>query len=340
MQAVVVAEPGKVSVECVPDPTPKSDEIVVRVRGCGICGTDLHIIHEGLPNTAYPLIHGHEPWGEVVEGLPGGKNQPGVARPGDLVAIDPSLHCGRCRRCRQGHGNLCENWGSIGGTRPGAWADYIAVPIKNIYPLGDDYPIESASLIEPVACAIRGMVRLQAQPDRSALIYGGGTMGVLLSLLLDLQGVGPITVVEANPRRREVITPLTPAVVSAPEDLAGVQMDYVIDATGNPRAIEEGLMRVSPGGTFMVFGVASPETRVPYSPYDVYKKEITIVGSMAILHTYPQAVEAVRRHADRFSPLLTHTYPLEQFGEALDALAGGEAVKVTIAPNGSGGGRS
>ena len=67
--------------------------------------------------------------GEVVEGLPGGKNQPGVARPGDLVAIDPSLHCGRCRRCRQGHGNLCENWGSIGGTRPGAWADYIAVPM-------------------------------------------------------------------------------------------------------------------------------------------------------------------------------------------------------------------
>jgi len=331
MRAVVVQSPGDVSLMEVPDPSPSRDEVVVKVRGCGICGTDLHIIHEGLPTATYPLIPGHEPWGEVAEVRDLGSG-PAV---GQLVAIDPSLHCGRCVRCQEGRGNLCLNWGAIGGTRAGGWADYVSVPLKNVYPLGDDYPIDCASLIEPVACAIRGIVRLQPHPDRSALIYGGGTMGVLLALLLEIQGANPITVVELHSRRRDVIKPLLPSMtICAPDDIASEEMDFVVDATGNPKAIETAIEHVAPGGTFMVFGVASPEARVSYSPFAVYQKEITIVGSMAILHTYPAAVQAVSRHARLFRPLLTHTYNLDQFDQALDALVGGEAVKVTIAPDG------
>lgn len=332
MRAVVVQEPGRVSVERVPDPTPTGDDVVVRVGGCGICGTDLHIIHEGLPTARYPLIPGHEPWGEVVE-VAGGSGELGL-RAGDLVSVDPSLHCGRCDRCRRGQGNLCRNWGAIGGTRAGAWAEYVSAPVKNVYALGADYPMACASLIEPVACAIRGIVRLGPRPERPALIYGGGTMGVLLSLLLEFQGVGPITIAEVNARRRVVIAGLTAATVCAPDELAGEEMDYVVDATGNPAAIEAALGHVAPGGAFMVFGVASPAARVPFAPFDIYQKEITIVGSMAILHTYPLAVETIQRHAARFEPLLTHTYDLDGFPQALEALAGGEAVKVMIAPNG------
>lgn len=331
MRAVVVQSPGDVCLMEVPDPSATRDEVVVKVRGCGICGTDLHIIHEGLPTATYPLIPGHEPWGEVVDV---GNRDSGLVV-GQLLAIDPSLHCGHCIRCQEGRGNLCLNWGSIGGTRAGAWADYVSVPLKNVYPLADDYPLDCASLIEPVACAIRGLVRLQPQPDRPALIYGGGTMGVLLALLLQIQGVNPITVVEVHSRRRELLTALLPSVmICASDDIADEEMDYVVDATGNPAAIETAMEHVAPGGTFMVFGVASPEARVSYSPFNVYQKEITIVGSMAILHTYPAAVSAVGRHARLFRPLLTHTYNLDQFDQALEALAGGQTVKVTIAPVG------
>lgn len=328
MRAVLVDAPGSVAIERLPDPVPAPDEVVVRVRGCGICGTDLHILHEGLPTARYPLVPGHEPWGEVVEV----RDPLAGVRVGDLVAVDPSLHCGRCARCREGRGNLCEHLGAIGATRPGAWADLVAVPGRNLYRLDPDYPLECASIIEPVACAIRGIVRLQPRADRSALVYGGGTMGVILAILLELQGVGPITIVEANARRRSLIAGLTEAATRAPEEIDGLEADYVIDATGNAAAIEAALRHVAFGGTFMVFGVASPGARVSYSPFAVYQREITIVGSMAILHTYGQAVHTVRRHATRFAPLLTHTYGLDAFEQALAILASGEAIKVTIAP--------
>jgi NADPH2:quinone reductase len=160
-------------------------------------------------------------------------------------------------------------------------------------------------------------------------------MGLILAILLELQGVGPVTIVEANARRRAVIAGLTQASIQAPEDIGDLEADYVIDATGKAAAIEAALNHVAFGGTFMVFGVASPETKVLYSPFVVYQREITIVGSMAILHTYGQAVQTVRRHAARFAPLLTHTYALDAFDQALTALVSGEAIKVTIAPNGN-----
>jgi 2-desacetyl-2-hydroxyethyl bacteriochlorophyllide A dehydrogenase len=329
MRAVVVSEPGgSVAVETVPDPSPARNEAVVSVRGCGICGTDHHLLEEGLPGACYPLVPGHEPWGEVVAV---GADAAGI-RAGDLVAVDPSLQCGTCAPCRRGQGNLCERLGAIGGSRAGAWADFVSVPAGNLHVLPGDYPLDCASVIEPVACALRGLVRLQARADRSVLIFGGGTMGLILATLLDLQGVGPITVVETNPRRCEVGRRLTGARVIDPAELGDEEAEYVIDATGAPGAIETALDRVAFGGTFMVFGVASPEVRVTYSPFRVYQREITIVGSMAILRTFSSAVETVERHADRLRPLLTHSFDLGEFDRAIATLSDGNAVKVTIVP--------
>jgi 2-desacetyl-2-hydroxyethyl bacteriochlorophyllide A dehydrogenase len=332
MRAVIVPEPGaQVSVETVPDPTPARDEVVIAVRGCGICGTDQHLLHEGLPGAVYPLIPGHEPWGEVVA-AGGDVTQLAV---GDIVAVDPSLQCGMCERCRRGQGNLCVRLGSIGGTRAGAWADFVAVPGRNIHLLPDGYPLDCASIIEPVACALRGLVRLQPEGDRSVLIFGGGTMGLLLATLLELRGLGPITVVETNPDRRETGRRLTSARLIDPSELGDEEAEYVIDATGVPAAIETALDHVAFGGTFMVFGVASPDIRVAYSPFRVYQREITIVGSMAILRTVSSAIETVQRHADRFRPLLTHSFGLDGFDKAVSTLADGSAVKVTITPGAS-----
>jgi 2-desacetyl-2-hydroxyethyl bacteriochlorophyllide A dehydrogenase len=314
----------------VPDPAPLAEEIIVKVTGCGICGTDLHILHEGLPNLPYPLIPGHEPWGEVVA-LGKGEKQ---LRLGDRVAIDPSIHCGKCAQCQRGRGNLCHYWGAIGGTRSGAWAEFVAVPRNNIHLLDRDFPLDCAAIIEPVACALRGIVQLNPQLDTSVLIFGAGTMGMLLALLLDRRGTGPVTVVEMNADRASIARQMLPATVIHPDELGNLQAEIVIDATGDPRAIEMAFTRVAHGGTMLIFGVAPPAAKVKLSPYDIYEREITVLGSKAILHTFAPAVDSVRRHASLFRPLINQeSYPLEGFNDALAALHSGSAVKIVLAPN-------
>jgi 2-desacetyl-2-hydroxyethyl bacteriochlorophyllide A dehydrogenase len=328
MRAVTIEAPGAPArVMTVPDPTPASGEIVVAVRGCGICGTDRHILEEGLPTARYPLVPGHEPWGEVVAVSPESRSAVG-----DLVAVDPSLHCGACRQCRLGRGNLCERWGAIGGTEAGAWADYVVVPDRNAYVLPLDYPLDCASLIEPVACAVRGMKRLRPEAGQSALVIGGGTMGLLLGTLLELSGCEPVRVVERDPARRATGASRTGLSVIGEDELGDEDAELVIDATGVPGAIETALAHIAPGGTMMIFGVSSPEAYVSVSPFDIYQRELTIVGSMAILHSYQPAVELVGRYPERFRPLLTHAFDLADFGRAVSLISSGDAIKIVIAP--------
>ncbi len=125
MRAIVLDHPGSFRVADVPDPTPRAREVVVRVDCCGICGTDLHIIDGEFPPTPYPITPGHEFAGQIVACGP--DVEPDLAE-GDRVAVDPSLYCGWCRRCRAGRDNLCENWAAIGDTKNGAFAEYVAVP--------------------------------------------------------------------------------------------------------------------------------------------------------------------------------------------------------------------
>ena len=328
MRAVTIEGPGApASVATVPDPSPATTELVVAVRGCGICGTDRHILEEGLPTAVYPLIPGHEPWGEVVAAGAGARS-----RVGDVVAVDPSLHCGQCPQCRRGRGNLCERWGAIGGTVAGAWADLVLIPDRNAYVLPEGYPLDCASLIEPVACAVRGMRRLRPVAGQSALVIGGGTMGLLLAILLELAGCEPVRVVEADPARRATGAARTGLTVLAPEDLAGEEADVVIDATGAPAGVESAFAHVAAGGTVMIFGVSSPAARVPISPFDIYQRELTVVGSMAILQSYQPAVELVARHPERFRPLLTHAFELADFDRAVATISQGDAIKVVVAP--------
>ena len=328
MRAVVVSGPGNVSLVSVPDPVPDRDEVVVEVRGCGICGTDLHLVSGDLGTERFPLIPGHEPWGEVVACGSGVRN----VEVGQIVAIDPSLHCGQCGPCRRGQGNMCENWGAIGGTKPGAWAQFVLAPAANAYVLPQGWPIEVAALIEPVACAVRGLQRLNPLPDQSAIVFGAGTMGLILAILLQERGVGPVTIVDTNASRRDLATRLTRAQVMTPEEAAHCRAPWVIEATGNPVAFESALASVARAGTFMVFGVASPHAMASISPYRVYADELTIVGSMAILRSFGPAVDAVARHAERLLPLLTHRVGLAEIDSGLQLAQEGTAVKVIVEP--------
>ena len=343
MRAAIIDRPGEIHVGNVADPTPQPHELIVRVGACGICGTDLHIAAGEFPPSPYPIVPGHEFAGEVVAV---GSNVPhGIGLKntnitvGTRVAVDPSLFCGHCTFCRTGHGNLCLNWGAIGDTVNGAFAEYVAVPAANAYVLPDNISYREGALIEPISCAVHGIHRLAPNLGDTLLIVGAGTMGLLLLQLALRGGIAKAAVLDLNTQRLERAKQLGASHVStdinallAEEPLG---FDCVVDATGVAPAIENAYKAVKRGGKLMIFGVAPEESRISLSPFRIYNDEITVVGSMAVLNSYQAALDLVNSGVIATEVILTQTLPLDEFVQALDLVKRGVGVKTQVLPNGT-----
>ena len=327
MKAATWESPGNLSIGTRDDPTPGPHDLVVKVEACGMCGTDLHIADGAFAPTPYPIIPGHEFAGEVaVVGT-----EVSGWREGDRVAVDPSLFCGRCEMCRIGRGNLCAEWSAIGDRVDGAFAEYVAVPAENAYALPDALSFREGALVEPTSCAVRGMHRLQVQPGESALVVGAGTMGLLLAQLILRAGASRVAVVDTNERKLPLAARLgADAVATSAEDLG--RFDVAVDATGHPKAIESAFDALKRGGRLMVFGVAHDDARIELSPFRIYNDEITVVGSMAVLHSFGPALELVAAGAIDTGAMLTHDFPLDGFADALENVRAGRGVKSQVLP--------
>ena len=331
MKAVVIEEPNEVTVKNVPDPKPSAGEAVVRVEACGICGTDIHVIRGEFAPTRYPIIPGHEFCGEVVEVGTGVRN----LQVGDFVAVDPSLFDGTCRQCRAGRFNLCENWNGIGvGHTNGACAELVAVPAANAFRLPGGIPRSWGALVEPLACAVHGLDQIDARVAGEWLIYGAGTMGLLLGQLAKESGAGRLDMVETNPKRHTLAKKLAAERVAASADELDMPQgwDVVIDATGAIPAIEDGLRRVAKGGTFLMFGVARDDALAKFSPFRVYNDEIKIVGSMAVLHSFERALALFSKGVIDSEAMITNRFTLDDYPKAIDAFLAGSGLKVQVLP--------
>jgi threonine dehydrogenase-like Zn-dependent dehydrogenase len=342
MRAVIIETPGKIRVGNVADPTPKPDELVIRVGACGICGTDLHIANGNLSMTRYPIVPGHEVAGEVVAV---GSNVPQRIGTSDTkltvgarVAIDPNRYCGYCALCRTGRENLCLNYGCMGVTTDGAFAEYVTVPASKAYVLPENLSFQEAALLEPVSCAVHGMHRLNPKSGDTFLIVGAGPMGLLLLQLAVRGGASKVAVVDLNTQRLQRAATLGASVTQTDinklleEEPLG--FDCVIDVTGVARAVEGAFAAVKRGGKLMVFGVASSEARISLSQFHITTSEITILGSQAILFSFEPAVRLISGGVINTKALLTTTLPLEDFPTALDMVRKGEGIKTQIVPNG------
>jgi 2-desacetyl-2-hydroxyethyl bacteriochlorophyllide A dehydrogenase len=333
VKAAVITAPGEVEVTTAPDPTPGPRDVVVGVAGCGICGTDLHIL-EGEFAPTLPVIPGHEFAGEVVAA--GREVDSGVdgIRVGDRVAVDPSLHCGECYYCRRGRGNLCERWAAIGVSTAGGAAEFAVAPVANCFRLPDGVDTADAALIEPLSCAVRGFDVLQAQMADHFLIYGAGTMGLMMMELAKRAGAASVSMVDLNPARLETARELgcTAAVASADDLDRPRGWDVVIDATGVVAAIEDGLGRVAPGGTFQQFGVSAEKAVARFSPYRVYNQEIRIVGSMAVLHSFERAAQLFAEGVLRPEVMISDRKPLDDYPAALEQFRAGVGRKIQVNP--------
>jgi 2-desacetyl-2-hydroxyethyl bacteriochlorophyllide A dehydrogenase len=327
MLAAVITGPEAVEVGEVPDPTPASDEVVIEVAGCGICGTDVHLVEGALPGTPYPLVPGHEFYGRVVAAARAG----GGPAEGSLVAVDPNLPCGTCGPCRAGRSNLCENYSALGVTRAGACATYVAAPAHVCNVLPDGFLLEAAALIEPMSCVIHGIDRVPVQP-RSArwLVYGAGTVGMLMADASSTRTDEQVCVVETNADRRARAESLGFRAVASADELDQPSFDTVVDCTGAVPAISDALGRVANGGTMLMFGVAAPGATVDLSPYDIYRREITIVGSMAVLNSFGRAIDVLAASPTVAASLVTHRLPLADYPAALAVFRSGQSGKVEI----------
>lgn len=331
MKAVVFERPGQMAVTQLTDPTPGPSDVILRVEACGICGTDLHLLQGDVSQARYPVVPGHEFCGEVVAA---GRGVTSV-QVGDVVAVDPNLPDGTCQFCRMGRTNLCENYSALGVTLNGACAELVRVPSFVTFAMPPDLPRRWGTLVEPLSCAVHGFDQVGVRLADRYLIYGAGTMGLMLAQLARHAGAGGVDMVDKNPARFELAQRLAADRIAETADRFERPggWDVVIDATGAVPAIEDGLRRVKRGGTFLVFGVASAKAQANFSPFNVYRDEIRIIGSMAVLHSFERALELVARGAIDSEAMISHRFALDDYSTAIDTFKSGTGLKIQIVPS-------
>jgi 2-desacetyl-2-hydroxyethyl bacteriochlorophyllide A dehydrogenase len=327
LRAVQITAPGQVGPVTLPDPEPGPLDVILEVAGCGICGTDLHIL-DG-EHAELPVVPGHEFAGTVVAL---GGDVAGL-RVGDNVAVDPTVTCGRCAHCRHGRSNQCTAPEVIGVTVPGAAAELVRAPAANCVVVPEGIDPATAALVEPLACAVRGFDVLQGALAAHVLIYGAGTIGLINLELAKRTGAATVSVVDTNPARLDTARLLgCSAAATSADELDRDRYEIVIDCTGVAAAIEDGIGRVATRGTFLQFGVSSPDAVVRIAPYRIFLEEITIVGSNSALHSFERAAELFFQGFIDAEVLVSERVPLEQYGPAVERVRKGVGRKVLVGP--------
>lgn len=320
MKAARIEQPGKGVVTSVPEPNPGADDVLIRVRAAGICGTDLHIL-KGEYEAVYPIIPGHEFSGEVAAIGANVRN----FRVGDRVSADPNIPCNRCSSCQRNEPNQCKNLGAIGVTRSGAFAEYVIAPEGNVFAIGD-MPFSSAAMIEPLACVVWGIKQVEVQAGDSALVFGAGPMGCLVAQALKQAGAARVVVTDVVPWRLELAERLgaTQTVTADARQSAALKAiapdgyDIVADATGIPAVLEGTFEYAKPRGKIWVFGVTPRGTLARFPAYEVFRRDLKIIGSFAVNRTFPQSITLIQSGAIQVEPLISHRLLLDDFGRGLE----------------------
>jgi D-arabinitol dehydrogenase (NADP+) len=340
MKAVVYDAPRSFSIKDIPDPEPGPGEVRIKVILVGVCGTDLHI-HNGDFNAAFPLIPGHELVG-TVESIGSGVTRVKV---GEQVSVNPNVNCGLCDYCLGGNPIRCTALQGLGSNFPGFFADYVVVPERLVFST-EGLPIDTAVFTEPAACATHGLERLRIWPGSSALVFGAGPTGLLLAQLIKSGGAASVTVAAPTQfkldRAREFGIDQTIQIsrtdpVSnqrlALEASGGRGYDIVVEATGATNVGDICVPLTRNGGTMLVYGVARADETLSFHPFDVFRREITIIGSFAEITSFASAIAALRSRRIRTDGIITHRFKLDDYGAALETLRSDKtAHKVVIVP--------
>lgn len=328
MRAVSIDAPGSLRVVESARPEPGEGEVLIAVELVGICATDVHILHGSFPSASYPITPGHEVTGRVAA-VGAGVETLAV---GDAVVVDPGLPCGACRSCRTGRPNLCEHRQAIGITRSGGAAESVIVPAGNCHRVLPGTPEGAAVLAEPLACVVHAFDLVRPVQGQDVLIYGAGTIGLLAGIVAGSLGAASVSFVELDGDRAARAERIHAAFAGSADDLDGSEWDLVVDATGAGPAIADGLTRLRRGGTLLQIGVARPDTTVALSPFQLFQRELSVVGSMTTRYSFPRALSLLAGGTVDHTLLTGEPYSLADYATAIDAAGRGRTLKVTVDP--------
>ncbi|MEO7744685.1 MAG: zinc-dependent alcohol dehydrogenase family protein [Actinomycetota bacterium] len=340
MKAIVYDGPRSHALQEVPTPRAAPGEVRIKIDQVGVCGTDLHI-HNGDFQAVFPLIPGHEVVG-VVDEIGEGVERFAI---GEQVTVNPNVFCGYCDYCLSGRLILCANSKGLGSNYPGFFAEYVTVSALLVFSV-EGLHRDTAVFTEPTACAMHGLETLALRPGSSVLVFGAGPTGLLLSQLIASGGASGVTVAAPTQFKLDRAAALgVDATVLIDRDdpqatlarlldaSGGDGYDVVVEATGSTAIGNLCVPLTRRGGTVLVYGVTRADEVVQFHPFDVFRREITIKGSFAEMTSFGAAVAALRAGRARTDGIITHRFSLEEYGDALDALANDpSAHKVVIAP--------
>ncbi|BBG27518.1 zinc-dependent dehydrogenase [Sulfuracidifex tepidarius] len=332
----VVLENGKVVIKDVEIPKLSKGDVLIKMRSCGLCGTDVEKIC-GQYTASQPIL-GHEPAGVVEESMAEGLNK------GDRVFAHHHVPCYECYYCRKGSPTMCPYYRKT-NLDPGGFSEYFRVPAWNverggILKLPDNVSFDEGSFVEPLATVVRGQRRVKIDDGDYVLVVGAGPMGLLHVMTAKRNGAGEVIVSDVSDFRVEFASKiadhsLNSAKVKVHEEVRrltdGRGADVVIVASGSPRAILDGLRSVRKGGRLLLFGVPFKGTVLDYDVSDLMNNEISVISSnAAVEEDTREALSMLERKEVNVEKLVTHRFPLDQFEDAVRISKEGKTIKTVI----------
>ncbi|HOB20084.1 MAG TPA: zinc-dependent alcohol dehydrogenase family protein [Candidatus Atribacteria bacterium] len=322
-------------------PEPGAHDVLVKNMACGVCGTDIHIYHgeKGSAEVTPPVVLGHE-YSGIVEKI---GDKVTTLRPGDRVAIDPNRYCGICRPCRMGRKQNCQNLYALGVNTNGGFAEYSIVPEAQCYKINDDIDFDVAAMAEPLSCVIHGIDQADIRPGQTVAVIGGGAIGLLMVQMAKLSGASVVVLSEPISLRRQIglevgadfsVDPFTEDIQEKMAQYTGrTGADVVIECVGRPNAAQQALQLADMGATVLLFGVPPVDAAIPLPLFDVFSKELRIIGSRINPDTHQRAVGLISSGKLEIRKLITHTFRLEQLEQALHMQMSSDSIKVIVHPH-------
>ena len=343
MKALVLSAYKQLEIDDVPVPHPADDEVLIRIKACGICGSDVHGYDGSTGRRIPPIVMGHEAAG-AVESV--GSRVTGF-QAGDRVTFDSTVYCGKCFYCERGQVNLCDHREVIGVSTPlfrrmGAFAEYVTVPARIAYKLPESLPFSHAALIEAVSVAVHGVSLTAIEPGDTAVVVGSGMIGLLTMQAARQAGAGRVFVVDVDDTRLEMARNLGATetfnskrldVVREIQDrTSGRGADIALECVGITDAIALAVESVRKGGAVTLVGNVAP--KIELGLQSVVSRQIRLQGSCASSGEYPECIAMMASGDIRVEPLVSVTAPLEDGARWFERLYAREPglLKVVLEP--------
>ena len=343
MRALLLSEYKTLSVVDMPTPEIGDHEVLVRVRACGVCGSDIHGYDGSTGRRIPPLVMGHEAAG-VIEQI--GRGVEGFTA-GERVTFDSTVSCGSCDFCRRGQFNLCDNRTVLGVScgdyrRHGAFAEYVAVPSRILYKLPESLPFEHAALIEAVSIAVHAVNRHVPKPNDAVVVVGAGMIGVLILQILKSKGCSNVVAVDIDPQKlalarrmgaTRTLNPQDGDVPAAVREVTGGKGAVVsFEVVGYRETVLSAIRSLRKGGTVVLVGNLSPAVELPLQ--EVVSRELSVLGSCASNGEIPECIDLLARGVVDVEPIISLKASLDEGPELFARLYKGDRtlMKVIIQP--------